>query len=313
MIDLSVIVPIFSEEKNILPFLERTISVIKKLNLNYEIIFALDPSEDDSENIIIKEASKNKNIKMISFSRRFGQPSATIAGLSESKGKYCVVIDVDLQDPPELIESLYRKIESEKSYDVVMAKRKARKGETQIKKIFTSIGYFLINKMTDIKIPRNTGDFRIMSRRVVEEIKKLNETHGFLRGLVSFVGFKQTFVEYERDERFQGEGKYNKYFGSIKIGMNGLFGFTSKPLVIMSTVGFAFALVSFLLGLWYLVQKLMGVDFTPGLPTTVLVITFFSGIQLLGMGLLGEYISRIYDEVKNRPQYIIDKKINFNE
>lgn len=313
MIDLSVIVPIFSEEKNILPFLNRTISVIKKLNLNYEIIFALDPSEDDSENIIIKEASTNKNIKMISFSRRFGQPSATIAGLSESKGKYCVVIDVDLQDPPELIESLYKKIESEKSYDVVMAKRKARKGETQIKKIFTSIGYFLINKMTDIKIPRNTGDFRIMSRRVVEEIKKLNETHGFLRGLVSFVGFKQTFVEYERDERFQGEGKYNKYFGSIKIGMNGLFGFTSKPLVIMSTVGFAFALVSFLLGLWYLVQKLMGVDFTPGLPTTVLVITFFSGIQLLGMGLLGEYISRIYDEVKNRPQYIIDKKINFNE
>ena len=313
MIDLSVIVPIFSEEKNILPFLERTISVIKKLNLNFEIIFALDPSEDDSENIIIKEASKNKNIKMISFSRRFGQPSATIAGLSESKGKYCIVIDVDLQDPPELIESLYRKIESEKSYDVVMAKRKARKGETQTKKIFTSIGYFLINKMTDIKIPRNTGDFRIMSRRVVEEIKKLNETHGFLRGLVSFVGFKQTFVEYERDERFQGKGKYNKYFGSIKIGMNGLFGFTSKPLVIMSTVGFAFAFVSFLLGLWYLVQKLMGVDFTPGLPTTVLVITFFSGIQLLGMGLLGEYISRIYDEVKNRPQYIIDKKINFNE
>ena len=235
----------------------------------------MDPSEDDSENIIIKEASKNKNIKMISFSRRFGQPSATMAGLSESKGKYCVVIDVDLQDPPELIELLYRKIESENSYDVVMAKRKVRKGETQIKKIFTSIGYFLINKMTDIKIPRNTGDFRIMSRRVVDEIKKLNETHGFLRGLVSFVGFKQTFVEYERDERFLGKGKYNKYFGSIKIGMNGLFGFTSKPLVIMSTVGFAFAFVSFLLGLWYLVQKLMGVDFTPGLPTTVLVITFF--------------------------------------
>lgn len=313
MIDLSIIVPIFSEEKNILPFLDRTISVIKKLNLDYEIIFALDPSEDDSENIIIKEASKNKNIKMISFSRRFGQPSATIAGLSECQGKYCVVIDVDLQDPPELIEMLYKKIVSEKSFDVVMAKRKARKGETQIKKIFTSIGYFLINKMTDIKIPRNTGDFRIMTRRVVEEIKKLNETHGFLRGLVSFVGFKQTFVDYERDERFQGKGKYNKYFGSIKIGMNGLFGFTSKPLVIMSTVGFIFAFVSFLLGLWYAVQKLMGVDFTPGLPTTVLVITFFSGIQLLGMGLLGEYISRIYDEVKNRPQYIIDKKINFNE
>ena len=147
MIDLSVIVPIFSEEKNILPFLDRTISVIKKLNLNYEIIFALDPSEDDSENIIIKEASKNKNIKMISFSRRFGQPSATMAGLSESKGKYCVVIDVDLQDPPELIELLYRKIESENSYDVVMAKRKVRKGETKLKNFYF---YWLFsNKQND--------------------------------------------------------------------------------------------------------------------------------------------------------------------
>jgi glycosyltransferase involved in cell wall biosynthesis len=313
MIELSVVVPVFSEEKNILPFLERTVSVMNKLNLNYEIIFALDPSEDETENIIIKEASKNKNIKMISFSRRFGQPSATIAGLFESSGRYCVVIDVDLQDPPELIQSLYERILSDNSYDVVMAKRKARKGETFIKKIFAASGYYLINKMTDIKIPKNTGDFRIMSRRVVDEIKKLNETHGFLRGLVSFVGFKQTFIEYERDARFKGKGNYNKYFGSIKIGMNGLFGFTSKPLVLMSTLGFVFAFISFFLGLWYVIQKLLGVNLTPGLPTTVLVITFFSGVQLLGMGLLGEYISRIYDEVKRRPLYIIDKKINFNK
>ncbi len=312
MIDLSIIVPVFSEEKNILPFISRTIAVLKKLNVSYEIIFALDPSNDESENIIINEASKNKNIKLITFSRRFGQPSATIAGLSLSQGNYCVVIDVDLQDPPELIEQLYKKITSTNLYEVVMAKRKSRIGETFIKKIFTSVGYYLINKMTDIKIPRNTGDFRIMSRKVVEEIKKLNETHGFLRGLVSFVGFNQTFVEYERSERFEGKGNYNKYFGSIKIGMNGIFGFTSKPLVIMSTVGFIFALVSFMLGLWYVIQKLVGVSLTPGLPTTILVITFFSGIQLLGMGLLGEYISRIYDEVKKRPQYIIDKKINFN-
>ena len=142
MIDLSVIVPIFSEEKNILPFLDRTISVIKKLNLNYEIIFALDPSEDDSENIIIKEASTNKNIKMISFSRRFGQPSATMAGLSESKGKYCVVIDVDLQDPPELIELLYRKIESENSYDVVMAKEKQERVKPKLKKFLLLLVIF---------------------------------------------------------------------------------------------------------------------------------------------------------------------------
>ena len=313
MTDLSVIVPVFNEEKNILPFLDRTVKILKKLDIQYEIIFALDPSEDNSEKIIIESIKNNNNIKLLTFSRRFGQPSATMAGLNESHGKYCIVIDVDLQDPPELIRDLYNKISDGHNFEVVMAKRKTRKGETLIKKIISSVGYYLINKMTDIKIPKDTGDFRIMSRRVVDELKKLNESHGFLRGLVSFVGFKQTFIEYDRLERHRGSGNYNRYFGSLKIGLNGIFSFTSKPLVIMSTAGFVFALISFLIGLWYVIQKLIGVDFSPGLPTTVLVITFFSGIQLLGLGLLGEYISRIYDEVKKRPQYIIDKKINLDK
>ena len=312
MNDLSIIVPVYNEEKNILLFLVKTITVLKKLNVKYEIIFALDPSKDNSEKIIIEETKKNKSIKLITFSRRFGQPSATMAGLNESDGKFCVVIDVDLQDPPELIEDLYNKINDGNNFEVVLAKRKTRKGETLFKKILSSVGYYLINKMTDIKIPKDTGDFRIMSRRVVDELKRLNESHGFLRGLVSFVGFKQASIEYDRLERYQGVGNYNKYFGSLKIGLNGIFGFTSKPLILMSTAGFIFAFFSFLIGLWYFIQKLIGVDYSPGLPTTVLVITFFSGIQLLGLGLLGEYISRIYDEVKRRPQYIIDKKINLD-
>ena len=311
MTKLSIIVPVYNEEYNIKPFLNRVELVLSKITSDYEIIFALDPSKDRTEEIIREEIKRNKNIKLITFSRRFGQPSATIAGLHYSKGDYCVVIDVDLQDPPELILEMFNKLNSDENYDVVLAKRKNRAGETAIKKMVSSFGYYLINKLTDIKIPRDTGDFRIMRKKIVDELKKLNETHGFLRGLISFIGYKQTFVEYNREERNSGLGKYNRLFGSLKIGLNGLFSFTSKPLLLLSTLGFIFSFFSFLIGLWYLVQKIIGVNLTPGLPTIVLVVTFFSGIQLLGIGLLGEYISRIYDEVKRRPQYIIDKKINF--
>tara|TARA_B100000427_G_C15503326_1_gene592879 strand:- start:268 stop:1209 length:942 start_codon:yes stop_codon:yes gene_type:complete len=310
---LSIVVPVYNEESSIKPFLERTEKVLDRIGEKYEIIFALDPSKDSTEEVILKEINRNNNIKLITFSRRFGQPSATIAGLHYSKGDYCVVIDVDLQDPPELIFEMYNKLNTDDQFDVVLAKRKKRAGETFIKKTISSLGYYLINKLTDVKIPRDTGDFRIMRKKVVEELKKLNETHGFLRGLISFIGYKQTFIEYDREKRNLGRGNYNRFFGSIKIGLNGLFSFTSKPLILLSTLGFIFSFLSFLLGAWYVIQKIFGVDLTPGLPTIVLVVTFFSGIQLLGIGLLGEYISRIYDEVKRRPQYIIDKKINFEE
>ncbi len=304
-IDLSLVVPVYKEERNIKPFLDRTEAVFSKMNINYEILFALDPSPDNTEQIIRNEILRNPKIKLIVFSRRFGQPSATIAGILESKGDTCVVIDVDLQDPPELIESMYEELK--KGYEVVYAKRRSRKGETYIKKIISHYAYIIINKLSDVEIPRNTGDFRIMTRRFIEELRKLNETHGFLRGLVAFIGFKQSFIEYDRDSRYEGKGNYNRYTGSFKIGFNGIIGFSSKPIFLMSVSGFIIAFISFLLGIWYLVQKLMGYELSPGLPTTVLLISFFTGIQLLGLGLIGEYIGRIYDEVKKRPQYIIDK------
>jgi dolichol-phosphate mannosyltransferase len=304
-IDLSLVVPVYKEEKNIKPFLERTEAVFSKMKINYEILFALDPSPDNTEFVIQNEILRNPNIKLIVFSRRFGQPSATIAGILECKGETCVVIDVDLQDPPELIESLYDELK--KGFEVVYAKRRSRKGETIIKKLISHYAYIVINKLSDIEIPRNTGDFRIMTRRFIEELRKLNETHGFLRGLVAFIGFNQSFVEYDRDSRFEGKGNYNRYTGSFKIGLNGIIGFSSKPIFLMSISGFIIAFISFLFGIWYLVQKLMGFDLSPGLPTTVLLISFFTGIQLLGLGLIGEYVGRIYDEVKKRPQYIIDK------
>jgi dolichol-phosphate mannosyltransferase len=246
---------------------------------------------------------------LILFSRRFGQPAATMAGILNCTGEKCVVIDVDLQDQPEVIEQFYNKMAE--GYEVVYAMRASREGETFIKRAVSYFGYSVINRLSDVQIPRNTGDFRIMSRRVIEELRRLSETHGFLRGMVAYVGFKQAAVIYNRDARLTGTGNYNRLIGSLRIGLNGLVGFSSRPLQVMSMGGFIVAAISFLIGFWYLIQKLMGFDLTPGLPTTVLVVSFFSGVQLLALGVVGEYIGRIYDETKRRPMYIVDRKVNF--
>ena len=311
MTEISIVVPVHNEDESIKPFLQRAENVMDKIGKAYEIIFALDPSSDNTEKIILGEIKRNKNIRLLVFSRRFGQPAATIAGILNCKGSYCVIIDVDLQDPPEKIEELYKKIIS--GFEVVYAKRKSRKGETFFKKIISSIGYYLINKLSDIHIPRDAGDYRIISRRVIGQLNKLNESHGFLKGMVAFVGFDQSYIEYDRDERYAGKSKYNKFFGSLKIGLNGLIGFSSRPLFLMSVIGFIIALLSFILGVWYLFQKISGFNLTLGLTTTVILISFFAGVQLLGLGLIGEYVGRIYDEVKKRPKYILDKKINFDD
>ena len=311
MLDLSIVIPVYKEEDSILPFLNRMEPVLEKMDVSYEIIFALDPSPDKTELIISSQILRNSKIRLLTFSRRFGQPAATIAGILNCSGRACVVIDVDLQDPPEIIAEMYPLFLN--GNDVVYAKRRSRKGETLVKLIVSYFGYKVINKLSEVEIPTNTGDFRIMSRRVIEELRRLNEGHGFLRGLVAYIGYKQAFVEYDRDQRFAGPGNYNRWIGSLKIGLNGLISFSSRPLLLMSLSGFVLAGLSFALGLWYVLQKLIGFDLTPGLPTTVLFITFFSGVQLLGLGLIGEYVGRIYDEVKRRPMYIVDKKINFKD
>ena len=309
MSKISIVIPTYNEEQNINELISRLKSTLIKISPNYEIIFVLDPCTDDTEKVIMSHTS-DERIKLIKLSRRFGQPAATMAGIKNISGDNVVIIDADMQDPPELIHEMYNKILE--GYDVVYAKRSSREGETIIKKIVSSLGYRIINLFSDIHIPPDVGDFRIMSKKVVYHLTKLNESSAFLRGLVSYVGFRQTFVKYNRDKRSSGKTKYNPFLGSLKIGLNGLFGFTSKPLQLMSAMGFFFSLVSFIIGLTYVVTKILGFRITAGLPTTVLFITFFSGIQLMALGLLGEYIGRIYDEVKNRPQYIIDKKVNFN-
>ncbi len=306
---ISIIVPVYREESNIRPFLQRTEAIFDKLKCEYEILFCLDPSPDKTELVIMEEIQRNENIRLIEFSRRFGQPAATLAGIHLCKGDACVVIDVDLQDQPELIERMYNKWNE--GYRVVCAKRRSRKGETFIKKVITHFGYIFINKISDVSIPANVGDFRLMDRVVIDELKKLNESHGFLRGMVSFVGFKQTYIEYDRDERQSGVSSYNRYFGSLKIAFNGIVGFSIKPLQISTILGAVIAFLSFALGFWILIEKLLlHVDLTPGLTWTIILLTFLSGIQLLSLGIMGEYIGRIYDESKHRPLYIIEKKEN---
>ncbi len=310
MTEISIVVPVRNESQNIILFLQRTENILDKIGKSYEIIFALDPSTDDTEKVILDEIKRNKNIRLLVLSRQFGQPAATMAGVSNCQGSFCVIIDVDLQDPPEVIEKLYKKIKS--GNDVVYAKRKSRTGENFFKKVISFLGYYLINKLSDIHIPRDVGDFRIISRKVIDQLIKLNESHGYLRGMVAFVGYKQSYIEFDRDERYAGKSKYNKFLGSLKIGLNGLIGFSSRPLFLMSLLGFIIALLSFIFGIWYLFQKILGFNLTPGLTTTVILISFFAGVQLLGLGLVGEYVDRIYDEVKKRPKYILDKKINFD-
>jgi glycosyltransferase involved in cell wall biosynthesis len=308
-IRISIVVPIYREQDNIRPFLARMEPVLEAIGGGYEIIFALDPSPDRTEEAVLTEIARNPRIKLLVFSRRFGQPAATMAGIFSCVGQTCAVVDVDLQDQPELIATMFAKLGE--GYEVVYAKRRSRKGETLVKRVISKFGYALINRLSDVQIPRDVGDFRIMSRRVIDELKRLNESHGFLRGLIAYVGFKQAFVEYDRDERYSGTGNYNRLTGSLKIGLNGLISFSSRPLQLMSIAGFILAAFSFLLGGWYVLQRLIGVDLTPGLSTTILVVTFFSGVQLFGLGLMGEYIGRIYDEVKRRPMYIVDRQINF--
>ena len=302
---LSVVVPVFKEEANINPFLERLIPVLDEINLEYEVIFSMDPSSDGTEKIIITHLEQNSRIKLLKFSRRFGQAMSTLAGIEYSSGDAVVVIDVDLQDPPELMKTMVQKWRE--GYDVVMAQRRSRQGETWVKRLVSYLGYQVINRIADVKIPPNTGDFRLMSRKVVREIVRLKEMNGFLRGLSAVVGFKQICIPFDRDARFSGKGNYNQFFGSIRIGLNGIFGFSNFPLTLSTQFGFIVAGLSFLVAIAYLILKIWGVPFPTGNPTIVIIVLFLGGVQLISVGILGEYVGRIYEEVKDRPKYIVEK------
>lgn len=308
---ITIVVPIFNEEKNICTFINELKKLFPVNKYCYEVIFALDPSDDASERIVIKEHKRNSNIKLIRFSRRVGQPMATLAGLEMSSGEAVIVMDVDMQDPPRLIPEMIQKwVEG---YDVVIPQRRSRSGEPWIKKIVAHVGYRIINKISDVPIPPNTGDFRLLSRKVVNHLVALKENHGFLRGMVAIVGFRQCLIPFDRPARNAGETNYNQFFGSLKIGFNGIFCFSTYALTLASSMGFLIAGASILIGLAYAALKIWGFPFPLGNPSVVVLILFTTGIQLIGIGILGEYIARIYDEVRERPKYIIDRLVGLNK
>ena len=307
---ISIVVPVYKEEKCIGAFLEKTIPILESVTCDFEIIFALDPSPDRTEAVILGWRDQEPRIKLLKFSRRFGQPMAALAGLQYSSGAAVVVMDVDLQDPPELLKDMVAKWRE--GFDVVMAWRRNREGDTWFKRLTNLIGYKIIAWIVDPPIPPETGDFRLMSRRVVNELNRLKECHGFLRGLVAVVGFRQTAIPFDRPARLAGTTHYNRFWGSLRIGFNGIICFSNSLLSLSAKVGFFIAGTSFFMGIVYFIMKVFGFPFPIGNPTIVILILFMGGIQLVSVGILGEYIARIYEEVKQRPKFIIDQAIGFN-
>lgn len=308
---LSIVIPTFNEESNIEQLYTRLCRVLSELSVEWEMVFSVDPCTDRTEEMILALRARDPRVKMLRFSRRFGQPMATLAGMEASSGAAVVVIDCDLQDPPELVADLVERWRE--GYDVVYAQRRTRAGETLAKRLVAAAGYRVIARIADVEIPSNTGDFRLMSRRVVDNVVSLKETHGFLRGLVGLVGFRQTSVLYDRAPRAGGSGKYNRFIGSLVIGLNGLIGFSRYPLQLISLMGIGLSMVALLLAFAYFVLKLLGTPFPLGNPTIVIVVAFFSGIQLLSLGVIGEYVGRIYDESRERPKYIIESRHGWDD
>lgn len=309
-LSLSIVVPVYNEERSVPEFARRLCPLLEAITENYEIIFAMDPSSDRTEEVVREARARNPRVKLLKLSRRFGQPMATLAGMQYSNGDAVIVMDADLQDPPELITEMVAKWRE--GFDVVYAQRRNRDGETLIKKITSEVGYKIINKIADVNIPPNTGDFRLMSRRVVNEIVRLKECHGFLRGMVAIVGFRQTAITFDRPARFAGASNYNRFVGSLRIGFNGVFCFSNYALSLSTLCGFFIAGCSFLLMAIYLFYKIMGWEILWGNPTLVILISFLGGIQLISVGILGEYISRIYEEVKQRPKFIVETEEGFD-
>ena len=304
---ISIVVPMYFEEEVAQECYNRITAVMNSNHYNYELVFVNDGSTDRTLEILEQLAMNDNRTKVISFARNFGHQIAVTAGIDYAKGDAIVIIDADLQDPPEVIPELVNKwLEG---FDVVYAKRKKRKGETWFKLLTAKYFYKFLNYMSDIDIPKDTGDFRLIDRKVAAVFRKMTEKNRFVRGMFSWIGFTQTYIEYERDERFAGETKY-PFKKMIKFASDGIIAFSSKPLKLVMTIGTASVLVSIIVLLYSILTRLFGHEVQPGWASIMVAITFFSGIQLLGLGIVGQYIARIYDESKNRPIYIVKDVYN---
>ncbi|MBP5247684.1 MAG: glycosyltransferase family 2 protein [Fibrobacter sp.] len=300
---LSVIVPLFNEQE----IVAKTFSVLEKEleDVEHELIFVNDGSTDKTRSILEDLLKTTPQNKLVNFSRNFGHQAAFSAGLKHAAGDAVVIIDGDLQDPPSLIKEMLAKWRE--GYQVVYAQRRKRKGETIFKKATAHLFYKLLHSLTSIDIPQDTGDFRLMDRVVVDQLNALPERNRFLRGLVCWVGFKKIGILYDRAERAAGTSKY-PLRKMLRLAMDGITGFSTTPLKVSFLMGFFATIIAFGVFIWSILEKFLSPATTvPGWASLMTVIVFFGGIQLMSIGIVGEYIGRIYEEVKQRPLYIEDK------
>ena len=308
---ISVVIPMYCEEEVADICYKRVVNNLKKLSdkYSYEIIFINDGSKDSTLEILKKIASNDDNVKIISFSRNFGHQAAVTAGIRNVTGDVVIIMDADLQDPPELFNGMIEKWEE--GYEVVYGKRKTREGESIFKLLTAKMFYNTLNKLSEIEIPKDTGDFRLVDRKVIDVIATLPEHNKFLRGLFSWVGFNQYPYEYNRVNRVAGKTKY-PFKKMFKLATDGILSFSVKPLKIVGAIGIFSVIVSIIILIYSIVSYMFKLNsLTPGWTSIMCIMTFIGGIILISLWMIGEYIARIYEESLGRPEYIIDELINF--
>jgi dolichol-phosphate mannosyltransferase len=309
---ISIVVPVFNEEQVLTELYRRICQVMEQVGQPWELILVDDGSSDQSSKMIAGLNEEDNRVKGITFSRNFGFQLAVTAGLAHSQGDAVILADADLQDPPEVIPQMIEKwLEG---YDVVYGVRISREGETWFKRTTAKIFYRIIQRITSVKIPLDTGDFRLMDRRVVNAILKMKERNRFLRGMVPWVGFSQVGIPYERQARFAGEAKFTSVRKMLPFALDAITGFSYFPLQLATLLGFVIAAVSLVAILIVIGLRVFGpTQELSGQATTLVAVLFLGGVQLISLGIIGEYLGRIYDEVKGRPLYVIDKKWGYDD
>jgi polyisoprenyl-phosphate glycosyltransferase len=305
----SIIAPVYNEAEILNEFYNRIKLVLENLGETYEIIFVDDGSQDESFNIMKKISEQNDKVKIIKLSRNFSQEIAYTAGLDVISGECIILIDTDLQDPPEVITQLAEKYKN--GYDIVYAVRQLRQGESWFKLFTSKLFYRVLQKIATIDIPLDTGYFRLMNRRVVDNLKQMRERNRFLRGMISWVGFKHTSISYIRQKRFAGRSKYS-WWKILALALEGLVDYSVIPLRLSAYLGFIFAGFGFFIAVVSFLLHMLNQTKVSGWTSLILLVTILGGIQLICLGIIGEYLARIYTEVKQRPLYLIEEKIGFN-
>jgi len=306
---LSIIVPVYNEELSIVPFWEALQPVLSLTDMSFEIVFIDDGSTDTTAQMVRKLSLNQKEVRLIELAKNYGKEAAMTAGMDHSRGDILIPMDVDLQDPPDLIPLMIEKWRE--GYEVVLAKRKTRSGDGLLKRISASLFYSLLSALSQTTIPKNVGDYRLMDQSVVEALKEYREKNRFMKGIYADVGFSTTTIEYDRAPRLKGETKWN-YFKLFRFAFQGIFAFSNFPLRLITGLGFLVSSGAIAYGIWVIIKTLHYGERVPGYPTMMVVMLFLGGIQLLSLGVIGEYIGMIFKEVKARPIYLIKRKRSEN-